>query len=323
MKREGNTINKKALVSVGLKEEQLRRVREILKGYDVRTEVGTTEDLAETEIVIHWNKQIQALWEEGKLPNLHWVQVISAGVNYTPLEEFAKKGILLTNTAGMHSDTIGEHVMAMLLYVTRQIGAMRANQERKKWEQSLPITELNGKTMLIVGAGHIGRRLAEIAKSFRMDTIGVNRSGRSIPQMDESIKQDRIADVLGRSDVIVNILPGTDETEHYFSRDLFAQMKPGTLFINVGRGSTVDTAALLESLDKGIIGFAALDVFEEEPLPGDSPLWEHERVLISPHVAGQLEHFRDSLFPIIEENLLAYTASGEPSVNVIDYAKNY
>lgn len=314
---------KKALISVNMKEEQLQRVKEILRGYDVRTDDGTEEELAQTEIIIHWNKEVQALWQAGKLPNLKWVQVISAGVNYVPLKEFAEKGILLTNTAGIHSDTIGEHVMAMLLYVTRQIYRIQANQERRQWDQALPIAELKGKTMLIVGAGHIGRRLAEIAKTFRMQTIGVNRSGRPIPEMDEAITQDRITEVLGRSDVIVNILPGTEETEHYFSRMLFEQMMPGTVFINVGRGSTVDTAALLDSLNSGVVRFAALDVFEEEPLPEDSPLWEHEHVLVSPHVAGQLEHFRDTFFPVIEENLISYLETGTPAVNLIDYAKNY
>lgn len=317
------TDKKIVLINQKLKSHQMDELRRLLDQYEVKTELKNAEEMAATEVIFHWNKKMTHLWEKDHFPNLKWVQVISAGVNYVPLEDFSNKGIFLSNMAGIHSNTISEHVIGMLLYHYRQVERMRENQKQKEWDQNLTISELSGKSLLIVGAGSIGRRLGEIAKVFHMHTIGVNRSGRPIEEMDEAVTQEEIDKVLGRSDIVVNILPGTAETEKFFSGERFAQMKQGALFINVGRGSSVDSDALLAALAKETVGFAYLDVFEEEPLPADSPLWEHEKVFISPHVSGTVEHFRDALYPILEENAKAYVSSGKPVVNVVDYQKNY
>ena len=314
---------KSVLINRELKEEQMKRVEKLLSDYTVYTNSEVVNDFKEIEIIIHWNKEMNHLWKENKLPNLKWVQVISAGINYVPLEEFREKGVVLSNASGIHQYTISEHVIGVLLYHMRDLATVVENQKNANWNQDLHIQELHGKTMIIVGAGNIGQQLASVAKALGMRTIGVNRSGKKLEVMDETITQNQLKDILSKGDIIVSILPETEETLHYFSREIFATMKKGVQFVNVGRGSSVVEQDLLEALDNGIISFAALDVFQTEPLEESSPLWKHEKVLITPHVSGMVEHFRDALFAVIEPNIKSFLTEGKPCVNFISNDKNY
>lgn len=316
----------KLLTNQNWKEHQFKQIEALLPNYEVYTDADQASNWEETEVVIHWTPKMTELFEAGKLPNLKWVQVISAGVNSVPLEAFAEKGIHLTNASGIHQYTISEFVIGALLFYTRRFQTLQRNQQKQVWDEKTPIQEiqeLRGKTMMIYGIGNIGRRLATIASAFEMKTIGVNRSGRDVPEVDQVVTQDHADDLIGEADIIVTILPGTEETDSYFDQNRMSKMKKGALFVNVGRGNSVDSHALIEALDNDTIAYAALDVFENEPLEADSPLWQHEKIFISPHISGTLEHFRDSLFPVVEENLLAYAENGKPSENVIDYDKNY
>ena len=314
---------KSVLINRELKDEQMKRVEKLLSDYTVYTNSEDVNDFKEIEIIIHWNKEMNHLWKENKLPNLKWVQVISAGINYVPLEEFREKGVVLSNASGIHQYTISEHVIGVLLYHMRDLATVVENQKKANWNQDLHIQELHGKTMIIVGAGNIGQQLASVAKALGMRTIGVNRSGKKLEVMDETITQNQLKDILSKGDIIVSILPETEETLHYFSREIFATMKKGVQFVNVGRGSSVVEQDLLEALDNGIISFAALDVFQTEPLEESSPLWKHEKVLITPHVSGMVEHFRDALFAVIEPNIKSFLTEGKPCVNFISNDKNY
>lgn len=141
--------------------------------------------------------------------------------------------------------------------------------------------------------------------------------------MDQTISQERLKEVISEGDIIVSILPETPETINYFSKEVFAAMKKGVQFVNVGRGTSVVEEDLLEALDNGTISFAALDVFQTEPLNESSPLWNHEKTLITPHISGSVEHFRDALFAVIEPNAVSFVKEGKVSVNEISYDKNY
>lgn len=172
--------NKKVLFNQELKEKQMQRLKEIFSDYQVVLDSNQVSDLESVEVIIHWNQQMEALWNQGKFPNLKWVQVISAGVNSVPLTDFSEKGIILTNASGIHKYTISEHVIGTLLYQMRNLSKVVKNQENKVWNQDVSIQQLHGKTMMIVGAGQIGRQLGKLAKVFGMRTIGVNRSGNKI-----------------------------------------------------------------------------------------------------------------------------------------------
>lgn len=310
------------LISKSLKEHQMRMIQEQMPGYEILTEPDEAK-LAETEVIIHWTAAIQKLWDEGKFPNVKWVQAISAGINYLPLAELEERGIILTNGSGIHKYTITEYVMGALLYYLRDFPQLRKNKYSKKWDQKVRVEQLHEKTMMIFGIGNIGRQLATVAKAFGMHVIGVNTSGNSVAEVDETVAQDASLSRLADADIVVSILPQTPETMGFFNPEKFSAMRPGTLFVNVGRGSSVDDAALIEALDNGTLAFAALDVFHKEPLEEANPLWEHEKVFISPHNSGTVAHFRDALFTVIGPNVEAYARDGKPTINVINYDKSY
>lgn len=310
------------LIARPLKDKHLDEIRQLLPDYEVLLEPDEAK-LAETEIIVHWTPAIQELWEAGKFPNVKWVQAISAGINYLPLEELHKKGIILTNASGIHKYTITEYVIGVLLYYLRDFGKLKKNQESQKWDVTVQTEQLHEKTLMIFGIGNIGRQLAVVAKAFGMRVIGVNTSGKKVEEVDETYSQEESTDHLDEADVIVSILPQTPQTIAFFDKERFAKMKPGTLFVNVGRGSSVVTDDLLEALNQDILAFAALDVFNNEPLEEDSPLWQHEKIMISPHNSGSVAHFREALFSVIGPNVASYAQNGKPIINVIDYEKSY
>lgn len=314
---------KKWLLKARLKEQHIEALKGLYPDYEMITNDAETEGFSVVEWAVGWNDELTNLLEEGKLPSLKWVQAISAGVNSLPLATFERMGIYLTNASGIHAEPIAEYVIGVLLSHMRGLKTAILNQPQRKWEQTMELQELKGKTMMIVGAGHIGNRLGELAKAFGMKVIAVNRSGKELPGMDVTVKMDNIGTVIDFADVVVNILPQTDETYRVFNDALFSRMKKGVLFVNVGRGVTVDNASLIKALDNGTVAYAALDVFDEEPLPAESPLWRHEKILITPHFSGMVEHFRDSLFEVVLENAKSYKEDGKPSRNLIDFGKKY
>jgi len=314
---------KKWLLKTRLKEQHIETLKELYPDYEMITDDAETEVFSAVEWTVGWNDKLTNLLEEGQLPSLKWVQAISAGVNSLPLATFERKGIYLTNASGIHSEPIAEYVIGVLLSHMRGLRTAILNQPQRKWEQITELQELKGKTMMIVGAGHIGNRLGELAKAFGMKVIAVNRSGKEIPGLDVTVKMDNIGTVIDLADVVVDILPQTDETYRIFDDALFSRMKKGVLFVNVGRGATVDTDSLIKALDNGTVAYAALDVFDEEPLPAASPLWNHEKVLVTPHFSGVVEHFRDNLFEVVSENAASFKKDGKPSRNLINFEKKY
>jgi phosphoglycerate dehydrogenase-like enzyme len=314
---------KKWLLKTRLKEQHIETLKELYPDYEMISDDAETEAFSAVEWTVGWNDKLTNLLEEGQLPSLKWVQAISAGVNSLPLATFERKGIYLTNASGIHSEPIAEYVIGVLLSHMRGLRTAILNQPQRKWEQTTELQELKGKTMMIVGAGHIGNRLGELAKAFGMKVIAVNRSGKELPGLDVTVKMDNIGTVIDFADVVVDILPQTDETYRVFDDALFSRMKKGVLFVNVGRGVTMDTDSLIKALDNGTVAFAALDVFDEEPLPAASPLWNHEKVLVTPHFSGIVEHFRDNLFEVVSENAASFKKDGKPSRNLINFEKKY
>ena len=314
---------KKWVLKTRLKDQHIEMLKGLYPDHEMLTDDAETEAFAEVEWAVGWSDKLTGLLEEGQMPSLKWVQAISAGVNSLPLATFERQGIYLTNASGIHAEPIAEYVIGVLLSHMRGLKTAILNQPQRKWEQTTELQELKGKTMMIVGAGHIGNRLGELAKAFGMKVIAVNRSGKALPGLDVTVKMADVSTVIDFADVVVDILPQTDETYHVFDDALFSRMKKGVLFVNVGRGVTVDSDSLIKALDNGTVAYAALDVFDEEPLPADSPLWNHEKVLITPHFSGVVEHFRDNLFEVVLENATSYKKKGKPSRNLIDFVKKY
>ena len=314
-------MSKQLLVLYDLKSDDLEELKELATDYEVIDSVEKADPEA-TEIIVGWSPDAKALVEDEN-SRVKWVQFPFAGVNNLPLDLFEEKDIILTSGSGIHTYAVSETAMGLLLGMTRNIITSALNKQKEEWIITDQLYELHGKTMMIVGAGKIGIHLGQIAQGFSMKTIGINRSGRDIKNMDEQYVQDDLPEVLNKADIVVNILPSTKETVNLYDADLFAKMKDGAIFINVGRGESVDTDALIEALDSGKLLFAGLDVFEEEPLPEGHPVWTHEKIAMTPHTAGQVEDYPGALYEILLENFRAFVQNEELPRNVVAYETGY
>lgn len=265
------------------------------------------------------------LLEAGK--RIRWVQVYAAGVeDCVAVPAFRERDILLTNAQRVLGPVIAEHVTAMMLALTRGFDAFIPAQTERQWRRdaaSRSLTQVEGKTMLVVGLGGIGTEIAERAHALRMRVIATRASGRTGPDFVSYVGlPDELHKLAREADVIVNATPLTPQTTDLFDAEFFAQMKPSAYFINIGRGRSVVTSALVDALYKGKIGGAALDVVEPEPLPSDHPLWTAPNIIITPHVSNASDLGFAARLEVALENLRRYVA-GERMLSVVDVAKGY
>jgi len=259
--------------------------------------------------------------------NLRWYQQWSAGADWLLRHpEAAQADFVLTNTSGIHAIQISEHVFAFLLAFARELPQAMAAQRERRWipsDHHEGLFELAGKTMLLVGVGAIGERTARIANAFNMRVLGVRRDPTvGAPGVEAMVGPDQLLDLLPQADVVVVTVPLTDETRDMIAEPELRAMKETAIIVNVGRGGTIDEDALNRALREGWIAGAGLDVFETEPLPDDSPLWERDDVLITSHYAGITPHYHQRALQIFLDNLERYTA-GEPLRNVVDKNLGY
>ncbi|HEX5937683.1 MAG TPA: D-2-hydroxyacid dehydrogenase [Actinomycetota bacterium] len=280
------------------------------------------DQLAELEIVFAWNFDRPALLDGvPRAPRLRWIQSISAGVEEFARPVLAEHGVVLTSAAGVYDPGLAESVLGFLLALSARI-VEDARLEPGSWP-SEGTRLLRGTTALIVGAGSIGTETGRLLRAVGVRVRGIARTPRARDDVFERIgdAEDFHAE-LAEADHVVNVLPRTASTEGMFDADAFAAMKPTASFVNIGRGATVDEPALIEALRAGAIGGAALDVFDVEPLPADSPLWTMPNVLVSPHRAGDHEDWPRDVVALFVDNLRRYLA-GEPLRNVVDLDLGY
>lgn len=252
------------------------------------------------------------LWSNDLLPlagRLRYLQSFSAGLNQYDLAAFRDHGVLLASASGVNRNAVSEHAFGLLLTLTRQLDIARDNQRRHLWRAVSPPREareeeIAGKTMLVIGLGTIGDRVARLAKAFEMRVIGVRRDpAHGKGHADEVFGFRELPAVMPRADVVVLCCPLTEETRGLLSRPLIAALKPSALVVNVARGACVDQQALTEALAAGRIAGAALDVTDPEPLPVESPLWNMANVVITPHTAGETRLYEQNVLDILRENL--------------------
>lgn len=309
----------------GLTPEQEERIRTAAPDWNIV--FGRPKELdrsvyREAEIILGWcgTAAEECLRQDSKL---RWVQLWSSGADYMPFAALRDKGVTLTDAGGVHPIPMAETVFAMLLAFTRGLPQAIRNQQRRSWSKEGHFTELAGKTIGIIGVGHIGSEIARLAQAFGMRVIGVRRSKQPAPYVEVIYSLAELDKVLAESDVVVNVLPKTDRTNRLFDAGRFAAMKSGALFINAGRGTTVETDALVRSLREGRLGGAGLDVFDIEPLPEEHPLWSMDNVIITPHIGGNTDQLKERVTALFIENLQAYFALGKPARNVVNYDEQY
>lgn len=227
-----------------------------------------------------------------KFNNLKYIQLTSAGFDRVPMDYVKEHKIVINNARGVYSAPMAEYAVSGVLQLYKQSRFFMENQKAHKWEKKRDLKELGGQNVCIFGCGSVGSECAKRFEAFSCAVSGVDIVVREIEHFSKVYHLSEVKEVLSKSDIVVITLPLTDETYHMFDMELFEAMKPGAVLINIARGALVDTDALISALqDK--LGGAVLDVFEEEPL-GDSPLWDMENVIITPHnsFVGERNHNR-------------------------------
>jgi phosphoglycerate dehydrogenase-like enzyme len=259
-------------------------------------------------------------------PRLRWVQTVQAGggqiVKAAHLDREVLDRIVFTTSAGAYSEPLAEFAVFGVLAGGRRLAALRIAQIRHEWAPRMVMPAASDQTVAVVGLGSIGRACAQKLALLGYHVIGVHRREVQAEGVERIEPVERLADVASEVDAIVLALPGTPATQGMLSRDVLAGLKPGATVVNVGRGTTVDEPALIEALQDGRVGFAALDVFAVEPLAADSPLWDMPQVIVSPHTAGVDGHEPRRVVEQFAENARRLL-DGEPLQNVVDPVEFY
>lgn len=262
-----------------------------------------------------------------KCPHLRWIQMSWAGTDVYTMRDGFPENIKLTNAKGSFQIVIAEYILAVLLELGRNLKAYAKQQEERKWKQLGSETLLYGKRALILGAGDVGTGAAKRLKAFGVYVVGMRRTERNFPDcFDAMITTDSLEEELAQADMVIGCLPDTQETRGLLSEERLRMMKKDAFLVNVGRGSLIDTDGLVRVLEDGHLGGVALDVVSPEPLPEDHPLWTMDKVILTPHVAGQSFGFspdtENRVVHICCQNLERYL-SGQELMNQVDFATGY
>lgn len=259
-------------------------------------------------------------------PALRWVHAAQAGagpfLTHARLTDEQLARVTVTTSAGVHAGPLAEFAIFGMLAGSQDLARLKRLQSAREWPGRLLTAQLSGATCVIVGAGGIGKALAARAKAMGMYTIGVKRRVEDVEGFDEIVSSNTLREVAARADHLVVTLPGTPHTEKMVDADVLAACKKGVVVVNVGRGTVIDEAALIEALRSGHVSSAALDVFEREPLPTDSPLWEMPNVIVSPHSATLDTGEAQRIVDLFSDNLRRYI-DGAPLRNVLDPVQGY
>jgi phosphoglycerate dehydrogenase-like enzyme len=300
---------------------------EMIRAVDPRVKVTATADTdqaleaaPQAEVIVAWQIPNAVMQRAGRL---RWIHATAAGVDTLLFPAVVEGRVTLTSSVGIHTVGLPEHVMALVLAFSRRLHVAVRHQIAQRWDRASCVgDEVAGKVLGILGLGTIGRALAERAAAFGMHVIGTKRTPEPIPHVERVLPPEGTEEVLREADYLVVLLPLTPQTRGFVDARALGLMKRTAVLINVGRGPVVDEAALVAALRAGLIAGAGLDVFEREPLPSDSPLYDMENVIITPHVSGASRTYFDRAIPLFCENLRRYL-DGAAMLNVVDPARGY
>ncbi|HXP46956.1 MAG TPA: D-2-hydroxyacid dehydrogenase [Terriglobales bacterium] len=296
---------------------------------DQRNTYKNVEDhIRDAEIFFGWSLRGEQVRTAKKL---RWIHSTAAAVHQLMSPELLLSDIIVTNARSVHGPVVAEHAIGLMFALAKRLPAAVRYQQQQVWAQEQVScqhphpTELAGSILGLIGYGAIGSEVARSAAALGMRVL----VARLHPQKDSGVKQDvetfaldRLDDVISQSDFLVLAAPLTEKTRHIINTERLARMKPEGYVINVARGALIDEAALTEALRNGRIGGAALDVFDQEPLPAGSPLWELDNLLITPHTAATTDKMWERHYALIKENLRRYLA-GEPLLGLVDKQVGY
>lgn len=266
--------------------------------------------LAETEIMVtlgpHLGNDAAAMF--ARMPRLRWIQLISTGTDNVA-EHLGGTGVALTNAHGLHGKQMSEAAICAMLTLSRDIPRAIRNQQAQHWDR-FHSTLLAGKTVGILGVGAIAESLAPICRALGMRTVGISGSPRAVAGFDDIRPRDPLPAAVADLDYLVLLAPYSAATHHLVGADVFAAMRPTAFVVNLARGGIIDEAALIAALDGGQIAAASLDVFEQEPLPADNPLWSHPKVVVTPHIGGFHDGYPADVAALMADNVRRFLRDG-------------
>jgi len=245
------------------------------------------------------------------MPRLKFIQALTTGTELIEAMPGLAPDVLITAARGFHGPQMSELAFLFMLSFARKLPAIIADQKQRRWNR-VPQSLLVGKTLVVLGVGRIAEELARRAKVFDMRVVGVSGSRTAAPGFDAIYPRDRLHEVVAQADFLIMLVPATPENHHLVDAAMLGAMKPTAVLINIARGEVVDEAALIAALTQRRIAGAGLDVFANEPLPPESPLWGMDNVLITSHIGGMSDNYVEQVMPIVIENLRAYRA-GTPA----------
>ena len=310
--------------SIHLQEKHVSAIREANPGVDF-VEVENLEEWADRKselgptLEAAMSFPYDHITELAAFPNFKWHQQTGAGADWLLRHpDVAESDVLLTNASGVTAIPIAEHILALMFALARRIPRFTKAQQEHQWYPRGRLIELDGATIGVVGLGAIGEKCAEKARGLNMKVIGLRRDPtKSSPHVDKMLGPDGLHELLEESDWVVLTTAMTPETRGMIGETELRTMKDSAHLINIARGEVVDEPILIQALEEGWIAGAGLDVFEREPLPADSPLWDLRNVLITAHFAGFTLKYGDRVTEIINDNIQRYV-KGEPLNNIID-----
>lgn len=312
----------KTLITYNYGQEKMERIGNL--GYEIihihESEITNCEEIKDIEVLVCYNPFDNL--DISKLENLKLIILSSIGIDQVPIDYIRKKEIFLTNNKGGYSIPISEWVILKILEILKNSRKFYMKQSEKKWQIDTSILELYGKTIGFIGTGTIAMETAKRLRGFETNILGLNTEGRDVKYFNKCYSIEEIGEILSMSDIVILSIPHTKKTHHLINETTMNMFKKGSCLINISRGSIIDERALTKKLIEGRFRAVALDVFEHEPLPAHSPLWDFENVIITPHNCWVSEMRNERRFAYIYENMKKYI-NGENLINLVNLNKGY
>lgn len=319
-------VKKYHLETRAIVDDYIARAEEHAAGHEfvVCEDLDTVRrEIADADVMVGWRITPDLL---SRAEKLRWIQFGSAGIDHTIFPELIASGVILTTLSGIHTVPVSEHVIALMLGLTRRLDIAAKHQSTHTWdrrEMAMTSGELSGRTVGIVGLGKIGLGIAALARSFGMRVVGTKRTVEGpLPNVDELYPASQLDNILPISDFLVLVVPLTGDTRTMIAKREIDMLPDGACLINVARGAMVDHNALGDALRSGKLAGAGLDVFPDEPLPSDSPIYDFPNTILTPHTAGSSPRYSERGAAIFAHNLDAFVSGGE-MINLYDREKGY
>jgi phosphoglycerate dehydrogenase-like enzyme len=312
----------KVLFTYNYGPEKMKAIKDL--GYDLvyisEKGISYSYEISDVDILVCYDP-FERL-DISKLKQLKWIQLSSIGIDQVPKEKVLEQGIIVANNKSGYSIPMGEWIVMKMLELLKNSKSFYNAQIEKKWQMDTSLLELYNKTVCFIGTGSIASEAAKRLQGFDVNILGINTAGRAVEHFNRCYPMSELNPVLSKSDVVVLSIPYTKETHHLIGESAIGQFKNGASLINISRGSVIKETALVEALKNGKLRGAALDVFEEEPLSPDSPLWDLDNVIITPHNSWISEMRNERRYNIIYKNLKSFI-DGEKLMNIVNIDRGY